>query len=1361
MYSQPLILLGEMDGETLGRIMGGLFAPLIILLYGVPKCLKISRRPGTNRKCALALMFSLLSLCGSYLSGVAIRLFGGSAHFQILNFLDFVIVITLAALALGVGIKGLWEYSRKSGLYNQGRAQAVWALTLSILMILIGFWNLMHGLKIRSAENNIKQVPGRPGRILEFSDCNFRFRAPEHPWVTVDLSGLNKDAKLSFMRQAPEAYFMIIPESLTTKMNSTQLAELGKAHVQSAASSFQIFRQTSLKVNNMDGILVEYEAQASKLTLYYEQWFMATNGYAYQLVAYGDIADRKLIENDARQMFSRFEVIDPNRIYAPTSAGFTTNYISPSHFYSVEVANSAWHGFPSLKTDFPNAEFGGSQGDSCFTVTPVWLGTNAVDIEALAAGFLSIMNIAYPDNDFTHRQVQNEAGVTGLQMDYKRTIDGTIYRYRLKIIHSGEFGYFVAAWTIRNEENADAILNDAQDRVRFSAPKVPPFTNQLLFGDQDLKNQAYILNQAGLFYFNQEDYENALPFFRAAISVTSTNTIYINNLLLGFCRAGHPQEGLDFINSQPQSILDSPDSLCYKAYFQSKCSLVEEATTNYCKLFSNGYRSDDDFKDYINLLISSRQFDRALSEVGTYLLAGDSLNIRLLKAAIYEGKGDDNQAVNILKTEHDNAPYNSKITRQLINTMLDAGMPNEALAYSKELVQDEKDSYLSYYLKARCEINLKWYRDAKVSLETAAKLEPSNDDVNSSLQYVSGLLGEGNNSMLKDSIDPVLLPVNLTNRANAIAGKEFALDSGAYYKQYYQAIHYDTNSEYKVSTYVLIHVQDASGVAAFSTYQMTFDPLSEDIYVNGAKVLDNSGNILTTIKSSDCYVIDDVGNDNVSQRKTLNIPIAGLQPGCDLSLVITRRSAGHQDEFPFLNHCFSKGYPVLISGTYLHGDVAGLKIRSTPGIQHETIGDGIYWSITNPMVDRSEPLQPPSDTYLPTLWIADGSGSWEGLARNYLASIKDRIQPDDNLRIKTLQLVDGLNDNSSKIAVLSRFVQTNCTYKAIEFGRHSRIPQKAADTLHNAYGDCKDHAVLLQQLLKYAGVPANLALISTYDPVQTDLPSLDQFNHMIVELSLEKGEKFIDTTDKGSDLSNNPPVGLAEKQALILNPAQPYFTKLSAYPIDASCINVKQHASLVASSDLKVEETITLTGVVGSYLRDYLQNIAPADRSGSMQRDMGLTSVVMTNCDIEELESPGRPLRITFTYVIKGRFHQIPTGLTGALYAGFERYYLITDPADNRSTPFELDSPLQIHSQVEFDMPKGYRVITKSDSQDKIDARFISYEATQQLQNGNLLMTFQFQRPTGRYNANDYPTYQELMEQVQSSMDHEIDLQTN
>jgi hypothetical protein len=478
-------------------------------------------------------------------------------------------------------------------------------------------------------------------------------------------------------------------------------------------------------------------------------------------------------------------------------------------------------------------------------------------------------------------------------------------------------------------------------------------------------------------------------------------------------------------------------------------------------------------------------------------------------------------------------------------------------------------------------------------------------------------------------------------------------------------------------------------------------------------------------------------------------------------LIITRRSAGHQDEFPFQSHSFSKGYPVLLSGVYLQGDVAALKMRSTPGVQRETLGNGIFWSISNPMADRSESLQPSSSTYLPMLWIADGGRSWESLATNYLASIQDRMQPDDGVKRRAQQLVDGLKDNSSKIAVLSRFVQTNCTYKAIEFGRHSMTPQKAADTLRNEYGDCKDHAVLLQQLLNDAGVPANLALISSDDPVQTDLPSLDQFDHMIVEVSQGNSEKFIDTTDKGSDLSVVPPVGLAEHRALVLNPERPHFTQLPAYSTDASCINVQQHASLLQSSGLKVDETISLTGVVGAYLRDYLQNISPENRSASLQRDMGLTSVVMTNCDIEALQNLGQPLRITFTFVIKNRFHQIPTGLTGALFAGLERFYLMADQVDNRTTPFNFDVPLQIHSQIVFDLPKGYHVITKSDPQDNLESRFLTYKSTHQLENGKLLLTFQLQRPTGRYDANDYSSYQELMNQVQSSMDHEVDLQAD
>src|SRR5207237_601886 len=74
------------------------------------------------------------------------------------------------------------------------------------------------------------------------------------------------------------------------------------------------------------------------------------------------------------------------------------------------------------------------------------------------------------------------------------------------------------------------------------------------------------------------------------------------------------------------------------------------------------------------------------------------------------------------------------------------------------------------------------------------------------------------------------------------------------------------------------------------------------------------------------------------------------------------------------------------------------------------------------------------------------------------------------------------------------------TYKAIEFGRGARIPRAPQEVLRHRYGDCKDHALLLYHLLRNAGTEARLALVRTGSPVRRELPSLDQFDHMVVYL---------------------------------------------------------------------------------------------------------------------------------------------------------------------------------------------------------------------------------------------------------------------
>ena len=125
------------------------------------------------------------------------------------------------------------------------------------------------------------------------------------------------------------------------------------------------------------------------------------------------------------------------------------------------------------------------------------------------------------------------------------------------------------------------------------------------------------------------------------------------------------------------------------------------------------------------------------------------------------------------------------------------------------------------------------------------------------------------------------------------------------------------------------------------------------------------------------------------------------------------------------------------------------------------------------------------------LWIGESSNQWPALAADYLAAISNRMELSPALRDQARHLTGAAGDDDARIGLLARFVQTNCTYKGIEFGRRARIPNTPSDIARNKYGDCKDHALLLQQMLCSVGVPARLALVNARNPIRQELPSLE------------------------------------------------------------------------------------------------------------------------------------------------------------------------------------------------------------------------------------------------------------------------------
>lgn len=1347
-------ILAEVTPESAGRATGMIFV-WVLLGAGALKCWSISRRPTTNAKSAISLMLVLIGWLLASIIGSAIRMVDLPIAFRALISMAGLAALALWIAAIVLAIVGLNEMAARPGVYTQGRAQSIWSIVLSGIVTVIFATGFLRTASQGFASTRVN----RSGSVMKFDDLNFQFRNPGGPWMPFETTNLMSISKAGLMRRFPEIYFFVIPEKLgaSVDLSTRGLVDLTKSQLASAAESVRVLREDPLKINGLDGILVESEARVQIHNIFYSKWCCATNGYAYQLVAYGPAVSKDKIHRESQILFTNFSLIDSKRI-ASLGRAFTNDFNSRSYGYSVQVSNSAWHTFQNASVTVPDAEFAASQGDSCLVVIPVWLGGEAVDAEALASGLLTTFQIPYPDDHLVNRKVLDEGNVHGLQFDFSRTIEKNQFRYRFQLVQAGGVGYLVGAWTQRSSDSDRGILADSIQRIKITGPAQGKVSAQTPFAAQERKTQGIVLNSAGLYHFNGGEFDRALPLFKAANRADSRD-VYALNVLLAFRALDRTADALAFLETQSATVMASQKVRAQQAFFQSKTPvLADHALTNYAGLFDSGYRNDRHLAEYLTLLNRGEQHDRALEVIEKYLKTDDTVFVRQLEAEEYRLKKDVSKAMALLKTLRERVPFDVGVAQDLANAQMDAGQFSEALETARQMVRAHNDSAFTHYYKGRAELGLKWYREAKTSFETASKLAPADKQIRSYLDYVSGMLGEGNNSVLKDPIDPVPLPPELTNNPSQQASANFGKGHGAYYVHRIFALSCQTAKEFKTTDYSLVRILDESGVTSFSSVQMPFDPLREEIYLNEVRVMDDAGNTISTGNVSSCYVLDKASwSDTASQGKVLNIPIPGLRPGCQLAVTVTRRETGTR-EFPFLEHYFSSTLPVREAVVFVQGDTAGLTFKASPEVTSTALPAGRCWRVMEPIVGRPEPDQPPAATFVPTLCINDSTVRWPSLVSNYLASISDRLEPDPKINEQALKWISGIDSQEAKVAALSRQVQSNLTYKAIEFGRRARVPNFTGEILRNRYGDCKDHALLLRQMLQAAGVPAHLALVSHKSLVRQDMPSLDQFDHMIVYVpSLER---FIDCTSKGSDVAHSIPFGQAERNALILDAANPRFVSIPPYGPDATGIDLIQQVKIGEHGEASVDETLTLTGIHAAFMRGYLMSLSPTSRKASIQHSMDMADVEMSTFLAEGLQTPETALCLHCTYLLPNQFHRVNDQLTGSLKAGLARTYLKTEPAENRLTPFELRLPIHFQSHISIQPPAGCRVETAA-ADTKLDPRFVAAHQRIEPIAASLNVTTEYQQSTGKFKPADYAAFRETMSRILQLVERDITVKTN
>jgi hypothetical protein len=146
------------------------------------------------------------------------------------------------------------------------------------------------------------------------------------------------------------------------------------------------------------------------------------------------------------------------------------------------------------------------------------------------------------------------------------------------------------------------------------------------------------------------------------------------------------------------------------------------------------------------------------------------------------------------------------------------------------------------------------------------------------------------------------------------------------------------------------------------------------------------------------------------------------------------------------------------------------------------------------------------------------------------------IPSHDQTQLKHLvtNLTKQASSDSEKIRMVFQWVQQNIKYVAFENGMAGFVPRSAADVYAKRYGDCKDMANLIKEMLMMCGIEAYHTWIGTRSKPYTyqDVPTAIADNHMICSVRTSEGFIFLDATNPFLSYGN-PSSMIQGKEALI------------------------------------------------------------------------------------------------------------------------------------------------------------------------------------------------------------------------------------
>lgn len=355
------------------------------------------------------------------------------------------------------------------------------------------------------------------------------------------------------------------------------------------------------------------------------------------------------------------------------------------------------------------------------------------------------------------------------------------------------------------------------------------------------------------------------------------------------------------------------------------------------------------------------------------------------------------------------------------------------------------------------------------------------------------------------------------------------------------------------------------------------------------------------------------------------------------------------------------------------------------------------------MSDVQPVLEP---KYAPLRFVVDrridfsAFGSWSEVAKR-LAPLYERaarLSPQSPLQTQIARIKAATPDPKARAALALTLVEDQVRYVFLAMNDGGLVPAKADQTWARRYGDCKGKTVLLLALLQGLGIEARPVAVNIQagDGLDTRLPMIGLFDHVLVEATIDGRDYWLDGTrlgDHGLDHLDVPyyhwglPL-VAAGAALVKMVPAPRTT-----PLTETTISIDASSGVMRPVPFHVE--IALHDYVGIVMKQRLANLTPAQLDAGLRslwaRQYDFVTVHSVAATFDEKEEVER-LTMDGTATLDwsgGKY--APSGLGVGYDANFER-----QPGPHHDAPYAVAYPTYDRNSLTLKLPlegKGFSIL--------------------------------------------------------------------